>query len=349
MKLNEQNLIVRFDCTKEYNKQEYFDHGDVRVVDTQIGSYREAEAKPLSRFGYRFMIRNIGKPHVAVIHYPDDKRRYMCIMDGTCYDLTTGVFTNFAQPLSGQMIELQQIFWPRWQDCSIVFMTWGHGEPAAVSSIEIYELDDLPVLDVPGDPDDNSRRELGIQYEDPCGTGASEGAMSKGEWIDRVVSYMRYTGQKLLVYPVAWYHGPQFPSEREPSDAFDAVVARDRKQYSRWTTHPPDWYSDLLRRFDEDGLEFQASLTILRLGSLMQKMNIDLDSIKAGTDTINNMLWCDQVQAGTQDWTPTYNARNYNAMLKPYDSATFPWAYGEKSRQPYHPGPIFNPLHPVVQ
>ena len=90
-------------------------------------------ASPLSRFGYRFQIEHIGRPHVAVIRYPDDKRRYMCIMDGTCYDLTTGVFTGWAQPLSGTMLELRQVFWPRWKDCSIVLMTWGEGEPAAAA------------------------------------------------------------------------------------------------------------------------------------------------------------------------------------------------------------------------
>ena len=55
----------------------------------------------------------------------------MCIMDGTCYDLSTGVFTGWAQPIGGQMLELRQVFWPRWKDCSITFLTWGQGEPAA--------------------------------------------------------------------------------------------------------------------------------------------------------------------------------------------------------------------------
>ena len=99
---------------------------------------------------------------------------------------------------------------------------------------------------MPGDPGDGSRRELGIQYEDPCGTGASEGARKRDEWIDRLVSYARYSGQNLLVYPLAWYHGPQFPSAREPADGFDVVVGADRKQYSRWTTQPADWYAHLL-------------------------------------------------------------------------------------------------------
>jgi hypothetical protein len=346
-------LIAEFDCTREYPAEQYFGHEDVRVVEGGPGRYREAGAVPASRFGYRFAVRNVGRPHLAVVRYPDDKRRYMCVMDGTCYDLTTGVFTGFAQPVSGEMQEVRQVFWPRWEDCSLVLMTWGHGEPAAAAGIEVWELADLPALEVSGDQGGIRRREFGIQYEDPCGTGASQGAFTPEEWLDRVVTYARHTGQKRVVYPVAWYHGPRFPSEREPADDFRVVVAPDRRQYSWWTTRPHDWVEDLLERFDGEGLEFQASMTLLRLGSLMEGMNTDLAAIQAGADTYNNMLWNDQVQAGTQDWTPVYNARNYPGMLAGGDDCVsfqnVPLAYGEKTGQPYPPAPMFNPLHPTVQ
>ena len=350
-------VLHRIDCTQEYPADKYFAHGNVTLVESPAGRYREAEPKPLSRFGYRFRIENIGKPHVAVVRYPDDKRRYMCIMDGTSYDLTTGLFTGWEQPLSGRMLELRQIFWPRWQDCSIVFMTWSEGEPAAAASIEIQELDQLAPLAVPGDPGDGSRREIGIQYEDPCGCCAAEGALTRDEWIDHIVQYARHTGQNLLAYPMNWYHGPQFPSEREPADGFGVVVARDRKQYSRWTTHPVDWYAKLLERFAQEGLVFQGAFTLLRLGSLLEKMNIDLDSIKNGADTYNNMLWNDQVQSSTNDWTPIYNARNFNKMAEilkdkpptePWNALP-EWLYGERNTPGAHMGPMFNPLHPVVR
>ena len=237
-------LLHRIDCTQEYPPERYFGLGEVKVVDSPIGRYREALGDPpTARFGYRFAIDNIGRPHVAVIRYPDDKRRYMCINDGTCYDLTTGVFTGWAQPISNTMLELRQVFWPRWNDCSIVFMTWGAGEPAAVASIEIYELPDLPPLDVPGDPGDGTRRELGIQYEDPCGTGGSEGAMSRDEWIDRVTQYARYSGQSLLVYPMAWYHGPLFPF---PTRAVRRVRLGRRARSQ--AVHPLDDHADRLVR-----------------------------------------------------------------------------------------------------
>lgn len=344
-------LVARIDCTEEYPPEQYLAYGQVRVTATAVGRYREAGGVPPSRFGYRFRIERVGRPHLAVIRVPDDRRRFMTIMDGTCYDLSTGLLTGGAQPLSNSMLELRQLFWPRWQDCSILFTTWSNGEPAAAASVEIYELDRLPALAVPGDPQDGSRRELGVQYEDPCGTGASEGALSKEEWVERVISYLRHSGQQLLVYPLVWYHGPQYPSEREPGDAFDVVVARDRRQYSRWTTRPPEWVAPLLERFGQEGLAFRASLTLLRLGSLMARMNTDLQSIQNGRDTVNNLVATDQVQTGTCDWTVVYNARNYQRLVEYHvaerDQGDFPWAYGEKGGMPAHP--IFNPLHPEVQ
>ena len=356
--MTKQTKLISIDCTQDYPADQFFSTGDTAVVDGPAGRYREAAGKPLSRFGYRFQIKNIGRPHLAVIRYPDDKQRFMCVMDSTTYDLSTGITSGFAYPVSGEMREIRNVFWPRWEDCTLVFMTWGHGEPAAVSNIEIYELDDLPALELSAATAGGPRRELGIQYEDPCGTGAAEGAMSKKEWVERVISYARHSGQKLFTYPLAWYHGPQWPSECEPADAFDVVVAPDRKQYVRWTSRPPEWVVPMLNRFDAEGLEFVASLTLLRLGSLMKKMNTDLAAIQAGADTINSMLWNDQVQAGTMDWTPVYNVINYPMMvaaeaenMEPKSGAEL--AYGEKRRGdvevPYHVGTIFNPLHPEVR
>jgi len=356
-----QNPITTIDCTIDQPADRYFSTGDARVVDGPAGRYREAAGKPLSRFGYRFRIARVGHPHLAVIRYPDDKRRFMCVMDGTSFDLSTGITTGFAYPLSGRMQGIRQVFWPRWKDCTLVFMTWGHDEPAAVASIEIHELDALPALETPTVEGTSTlpRRELGIQYEDPCyGRVSGEGAVTTTDWVERVIAYARHTGQTLLTYPLAWYHGPQWPSQCEPADAFGVVVAPDRKQYIRWTTHPADWVAPMLERFEREGLAFVGALTLLRLGSLMQQMNTDLGAIREGADTINNMLWNGQVQAGTMDWTSTYNARNFPALVAAGGKHAAadtppPLVYGEKRGNevdvPCHAGPIFNPLHPTVQ
>ena len=364
--------LVSFDCAREYGPEQYFAHGEVQVLQTPLGAYREAEAKPLSRFGYRFRIEKLGQPHEVVIRYPDDKRRFMCVMDGTFYDLTTGVFTGGAQALSGALLELRQVFWPRWHDCSIVFMTWSEGEPAAVADFAVYELPGLPALPPlgvsaapePGQatPAPGPRREFGIQYEDPCGTCASVGALNRQEWIERVVSYARHSGQDLLVYPLAWYHGPQFPSAREPAGILDCIAAPDRRLYARWTSQPVDWYAGLLERLGQEGIGFQGSLTLIRLGSLMRKMNTDLAAVQAGADTINNVLFNNVVRGGTGDWTWPYSAPHFTAAadtLRPGEvgpafqgapGAALPLTVAPESAPPgLEAGPIFNPLHPVVQ
>lgn len=337
-------LLLTIDCAKDYPADSYFQHGGVRVVESPLGAYREAEGKPLSRFGYRFSIQNAGKPHMIVARYPDDKRRMMCVMDGTSYDLTEGVYTGFHQPLSGQMQEIRHIVWPRWQDCSVVFMTWGIGEPAAVSEIRVYELDRLPAMDLPVVTDGVPRRSIGAQFEDPCGKGCSLGALSPQQWQDRTIEYMRYTGQNLLTYPVVWYHGPHYPSKIESSQELGMVVAPDRKMYALSTTQPVDWVNPMLAEFDKQGLQFKAALTLLRLGSLMKDMNIDLASIQAGNETYNNMRKDNKVQDGTQDWTVPYNALNPPGI----EVKDKTWAYGERSGT-CSKAPMFNPLHPKVQ
>ena len=98
-------------------------------------------------------------------------------------------------------------------------------------------------------------------------------------------------------------------------------------------------------------------MTLMRLGSLLEKMNIDLDAIKGGAETYNNMLWNNCVQSSTNDWTPIYNARNYKTLtadnqnkkpLEPWAQSPSRLAYGEVGN-PGHTGPMFNPLHPTVQ
>lgn len=344
-------LLCTVDCCEQMGPDRYLEYGKTRIVRSAAGAYREASGEPLSRFGYRFPIANAGRPHMLVLEYPDDRRRYMCMGDGTTYDMTAGVFTGAPHALSHSMLRLENIFWPRWKDCSVMFMTWGRGEPAAVKGFAVYELEELPDAGLPSGGA-GGFRSFGIQYEDPCGKGASEGAMTFDEWLGRHIEYMKHTGQNLLVYPINWYHGPQFPSETQPADAFDMVVAADRKQYSRSTTHPPDWLAVLLKRFSEEGLLFTGSMTLLRLGNLLKGMNTDPESIRRGGDTCNNMLWNDAVQSSCGDWTHLYNARNYREYVRWQEEGksldNFPWCYGER-RGDFHGGPMFNPLHPEVQ
>lgn len=340
--------IVCVDCAEE-PRIPFFEIGTTRVVTTGAGSYREAADSALSRFGYRFPLRHAHKPHVLALTYPDDKRRFMCVNDGTSYDLTTGVVTGGRNAVSRKMKTIYNVFWPRWTDESIVFSTWGQGEPAAVSSFAVYELDALPAFDLVSGQPDTEFRSFGLQYEDPCNIGMTEGAYEFSEWLDRHIKYMRFTGQNRLIYPVNWYHGPIVPVKCQPCERFNTYCAPDRRMYTRSTTDPPDWADDLLTRFDREGFRFTGSMTLLRLGRLLEGMNNDLGRIRAGADTYNNMLFDDSVQSSCNDWTAMYNPRSFPSMIKAMEKGEpYAYAYGEHSTSSYQ-APIFNPLHPTVQ
>ncbi len=357
--------LVTIDCTREYGPDAYFKCGDVRVVRSAAGAYREAGPNPDSRFGYRFAVEHVGKPHIAIVRYPDDKTRCMSVSDGTCYDLSIGIFTGrarphsgkysgLAQPLSGKMLEIRQVFWPRWRDCSIVFGNTVQDEPAAASSVVICEVESLPALSVSHDSGEGARRSLGISYEDPCSHSSDLGALTFDTWLDRMITFAKYSGMNRLTYPIIWYHGPLYPSETEPASYFDwSVAGENRNLYIRWTTQPEDWVERLLDRFDRENLEFVSQVTYIRLGSLMEKMNVDLEAIRAGADTINNMRADDKVQSGAADWTGEYNVRNFDKQRAAREQGKSwrdcPLPYGETHDGGGARGPMFNPVHPVVQ
>lgn len=356
--------VAEIDCTREYPENRYFEYGEVTVTASTAGRYREAGLSPDSRFGYRFTVEHVGKPHLAIVKYPDDKTRCMSVSDGTCYDLSIGIFTGratphrkytgLAQPLSGKMLEIRQVFWPRWKDCTIAFGNTTQGEPAAAAHVKICELESLPPLEVRNNAGEGPRRSLGISYEDPCSHSSDLGALTFDTWLDRMVTFAKYSGMNRLTYPIIWYHGPLYPSETEPANYFDwSVAGPNRNLYIRWTTKPEDWVERVLERFDRENLEFVSQVTYIRLGSLMEQMNIDLDAIKAGADTINNMRSDDTVQNGAWDWTGEYNVRNFERQRKAREQGKSwtqcPLQYGEVLRGNGNKGPIFNPVHPVVQ
>jgi hypothetical protein len=220
----------------------------------------------------------------------------------------------------------------------------------------VWELADAPPLAVPGDPGYGSRRELGSQWEDPCGYAMAEEALDHRQWVDHVLAYARHSGQNLIQPILCWYYGPQFPSETNYADNTNLMATPDHLLWGRSTQQPADWWPYLLRQAGEAGIGVVGALSLIRLSSLLEGMNIDLPAIQDGADTYNNMLANNQVQSAIQDWTGDYNAlmmgeryHKINAegqgpLFSPVDK---PW--GECGNPLNHPGPMFNPLHPVTQ
>jgi len=361
-------LIASIDCTAEPPPGRYVEYGKVVVTNGPAGRYRETAPTALSRFGYRLDIPHPGRPHLYVVHYPDDRTRCMLFSDGSSYDLSVGVFTGsatvkahgrgysgLAQPLSNRMLEQRNIFWPRTKESSIVFSNTTDGQPTAAASVDVYELDDVPPLEIASAA--YPRRSFGTSYEDPCSHGSDFGAVRYEEWLDRAVTMMKHTGQNILVYPILWYHGPLYPSKVDRPNYFDCFMPSpvDRKMYVRWTDDPGDWPEMLMDRFDREGLDFVAQACYIRLGSLMKQMNSDTNAVAKGADTVN-VVWKDgYVQPGTGDWTYAYDVHDFNAFAEASANGTNNWslvplASGEKTgRAVTRQGPIFDPAHPAVR
>ena len=72
--------------------------------------------------------------------------------------------------------------------------------------------------------------------------------------IDRLISYMHYSGQDLFMYPGVWYHGPFYPS---PSQG----TAMQRR-------HPHNFMEYLLLRFEAEGIGLLPTINLHSLPSL---------------------------------------------------------------------------------
>ena len=346
-------LIAHFVCGEAIPAENFYCSAGTHVCDAPAGMYWETSGKLNSEIGFRFSVSHPEKPHLCVFRYPDDKKRYIGVSDCLTYDLSTGISTGGVYPLSGEMKIVEMVFWPRRRTENVSFITMNEGDPAALASLEIYELASLSGEDLPSGA--NLRR-LGIQFEDPCGKCLSLGAETYAQWRERLIAYMKASGQNELYYPVNWYHGPNFPSETQPADLYDVCLSPDRRQYCRATGHPFDWVEDFLTDFDRNGLFFSASFTLVRLGTLLQNMNTDEASVRAGkSQTYNNMRGDDRLQNAVNDWTIIYNARSLPALLEraaengnkmAFRDITL--AYGERMSD-IGIGPMFNPIHPAVQ
>ena len=348
-------LIAAFHCEEGdmLTIDKFYCSEGTSVKETPIGKYWETNGDFNSEFGFRFHVENVNKPHLLRFRYPDDKKRYMAVSDCLGYDYSTAISTGGVYPFSNEIKTVEMIVWPRMEWSFICFVTMNEGNPAALTSMEIYELEELPKG--PELPVCDEYRTMGIQFEDPCGRCDSLGAKSYREWNEKMIAYMKASGQNELCYPVNWYHGPQYPSKTQPADMCESFLEANGRMFSRVTTMPTDWVEEILTEFDKNDLFFNASFTLVRLGTLLQNMQIDEEAIKAGADTYNNMRYDNRVQNAINDWTALYNARNYKKLLKRAKETDNVMRFGEielawgEWMTDVGVGPMFNPIHPIVQ
>jgi len=267
--------------------------GGVEVVDSPIGVYLEAGDLHNDRFAVRVELRNPGRPHLAVIRYPDDKPRTMEFIvqnlvshvGGGDFKAQTGVYTGGEYPLSNKMLEHRILFWPRSSEQAVIIMTVENGRPAAIQKIELYEMpEDLPELAVRAYRGSVPSRGIGLYYEDPVlFSNFSAGLLFPdfGLAVDRMLDYMKWFGQNTLQYPISWYTGPLYRgSAAEPySPIFCERV------------HPHNFPQYLMKRLHANDMRFFGTVNHFDLPSLSRYALIDEKRVLAGEETVVNVRW----------------------------------------------------------
>jgi|GEM_PF-3067805 len=166
--------IWSMDCTAEPKPDEFLTIRDwngkgelpveTRVVDGPAGRYREMVKPGLySQFAYRFKVKRLFVPHLAVVEWPDDANRYFQaqIMEGATIfprgssgngylGLTRGeaaVMCVDDHPRSNKMKKLHILYWPNEEEEGIHIWNLDGPAPAAASRITVYEItNDIPAL-----------------------------------------------------------------------------------------------------------------------------------------------------------------------------------------------------------
>lgn len=227
--------------------------GEVKNKTLEGKNYIEAGTRRGDRFAVRFRLPDADGAYLIEYDYPDDAMRTADVIAQSSrlntveYELQLGYYTGGTYRNSGKTLTSRNLYFPNSDDIALIFMTARENEPAAVGEIRISKvIGGLPDAGISTAPEVNRRnRSIGIYYEDPSVNygfgvqGSSPDCLE--EMLDRMVSYMKYSGQNALVYPMVWYQGMIADSSYNPR------------------THVPGFLSALLHKFDANGLDFFAA------------------------------------------------------------------------------------------
>ena len=269
--------VTRISCARERSPEIFCADPGARVVPSPLGDYMEAGSEAYSRFAYRFEVDAPHTPHELRVTYPDDRERIFDIVvngprNPQVYDVSTGVFTGDACPLSHANQVHTIPFWPRERENAVVFMTWQDGKPAAASEIEVRPLPGgLAPLPIPALPEGMPERLVGLYFEDPRIPEAFGWEGRRPEGFDRAVGnlldYMGHTGLNVLVYPTVAYGGPFYASETQ---AF--------RGSNRYGSHPRNFVEMLLVRCQERGVAFYALFNMAATINLVEGVHDAADA-----------------------------------------------------------------------
>lgn len=282
-----------------------------QVVNSPIGSYREAGTEKHSRFAVNIQLPSLGL-YLIRVTYPDDKPRSAEIALNSengweRRQVQSGYFTGNEYRISDSMKTVDYLVWPSNTTLSLIFTTWRNGWPAAASQVEVYEIHNgLPASDASLGL---SNRNIGLYWEDAkilfnAFGGTDKDLENFDSMAQNLCDYMDYTGQNVLYYPIVWYDGPIYNSffeERYGNRGGDSFPLET------------GWIDILLKRFEERGFAFVAMMNVHKLSTLEKQIETDQSILTVTKD----------------DTMPPYSTR--------------------KGLTYHHLPPAFNALHPDVQ
>ncbi len=245
--------------------------------------YLEAGSRRGDRYALRFDISTNTPLHLFEIDYPDDAKRTADLIiqrarqPGGDYTMQVGYATGDEYPNTGRMLTHRCLYWASEPSVALVAMTARANAPAAIAAVRIYRVKGgaLPPETIrepkpadgphdwerlwhdiktkgedrlPAHPAANGwKRSFALYFEDPAiGYDFASGGHQTGcldDLIDRTAALMKFTGQNMLAYPGAWYHG---------------IIG---ERYNP-RGHAPDFLCAWYAKFDREGLMLMPTLNV---------------------------------------------------------------------------------------
>lgn len=234
------------------DRRRFVNVGDLSIGELGGRTYIQTGETAGERFAVHLELPEEHGLYCLEWDFPDDRKRTVDIVAHSAlgasgeYELQTGYLIGDEYPSSGTMLTQRCLYWNRAKDVALVFMSARPGG-AAAAEVRVYQVEGgLPAAEIhTPTPVGGWTRPLGIYSEDPAinyDYGYDSGQMPEFEtMLDRLSATMKYTGQNLLAYPVVWYNGMIGPT----------YMPR---------VHPPKFMDAILTQFDEEGLEFMATI-----------------------------------------------------------------------------------------
>lgn len=284
----ELELVDQIDCTQELGPERFLQRGESRLVQSPLGTYREAAPEKWSRLVYTVNVEAVQEPHLVTIRYPDDRARCAYVMVRSAnkknhYALHAGYSVGAEFPNTNEWQTAHYLWWPMETRNALMLCTWWGDQPAAVRDIKVERIvggmAGIPRLAVHA-PADEPGRMLAIEWED-ASLASNFGFDLEpkltldrfGELTDRLVAYMGFTGMDTLVYPATFYFGPMV---RHP---------KTTGLGNRLELHPEGWLELLMHRFSQAGLTCYPTLNFHSTPAMVESNVDDPMRIAAGEDT----------------------------------------------------------------